>query len=259
MPSPFPGMDPYVERPEIWPDFHDSLIVAIRGALNPLLRPRYAALSRDRLYVIDSQRPVYPDVGFVELSQTRASGRTATLEVDAPAIFDLSPEEVREPYIEIIEPAAGNRIVTSIEVLSPTNKTIGDGRDSYLKKRSELWAADVNLVEIDLLRDGEPTIWVSPRRLDTLRPWHYVIAVSRRERHKQEVYARPLKRPLPKVSIPLAAEDKDVILDLQAAFTRCWDEGAYPELLRYRESPPGTLSADDLAWCAGITQSCREL
>ena len=130
MPSPFPGMDPYIERPEIWPDFHDSLIAAIRGILQPHLRPRYAALTQDRLYVMESDRPVYPDVGIIRTNRPAAPtsiSRTATQECDSPAIFDLSQEEIREPYIEIIEPAAGNRVVTAIDVLSPTNKTPGAG------------------------------------------------------------------------------------------------------------------------------------
>jgi hypothetical protein len=180
------------------------------------------------------------------------------LAADAPTVFDLSDEEIRELYIEIIEPAAGNRIVTVIEVLSPTNKTRGEGRDSYVKKRKELWSGGVNVVEIDLIRGDESTVRVSERRLDSLRPWHYVIAVSRRRPFQQEVYANLLQRRLPRLSIPLAGNDKDVPLDLQAAFARCWDEGPYPELLRYNERPPGALSAEDAAWCAAMLQSRRE-
>ncbi len=259
MPSPFPGMDPYIERPALWPDFHDSLIAAIRAALNPVLRPRYAALTQDRLYVTESNRPIYPDVGIIQMSRRGppTNGGVAVLDAEAPAVFDLAQDEVREPFIEIIEPAAGNRVVTAIEVLSPINKTAGNGLDSYVEKREELWAANVNLVEIDLLRAGAPTVWVSPHRLESLRPWHYVIAVSRRQRFQQEVYPRSLKRPLPTIAIPLARDDKDVSLDLQAAFTNCWDAGAYPELLRYDEPPPGTLSSDDAAWCATIAQAFR--
>jgi hypothetical protein len=251
MACPLFGMDPYFERPEIWPDFHDSLIIAIRGLLNPLLRRRYAALSRERLYVIESDRPVYPDAGIVELPRPTSSARggAAALVADAPAVFALPVEEVREPTIEIIEPAAGNRVVTAIEVLSPTNKAPGDGRESYLKKRAEYWAAEVNIVEIDLLRDGDATVWVSAPRLDSLRPWHYVVAVRRRHGLQQHVYARTVRQPLPKISVPLAQDDNDVTLDLQAAFARSWNEGAYPELLGNQQSLPGKMSAEDRTWC----------
>jgi hypothetical protein len=256
MTCPFPGMDPYIEQPAIWPDFHDSLITAIRGALNPFLRPRYAALTQDRLYVFQSSRPIYPDIGVIDLSprrRTTAHG-AATLEADAPAVFELGPDEIRIPYIEIIEPAAGNRIVTTIEVLSPTNKDTGLGRDHYVQKRRELWSAGVNLVEIDLLRAGEKTVWDPQAHLDSLRPWHYVVAVARRSELTQELYAISLRRRLPTISIPLANDDKDVPLDLQAAFIRCWNEGPYPELLHYHEAPPAILSDDDVAWCKSLVQ-----
>lgn len=252
MPCPFPGMDPYLERQQIWGDFHDSLIIAIRGALQPLLRPRYVALTQDRLYVVESERPVYPDVSVVRTSARIQPASTATAvmdEIDAPAVFDLDREEIRQPLIQIIEPAAGNRIVTAIEVLSPDNKRPGPGRDSYLRKRDEFWNSGTSLVEIDLVRVGEPTVRVSSARLARLRPWHYLVAVTRHQPAKQAVYAVLLQRRLPRVAIPLAADDKDVTLELQAAFTRCWDEGPYPELLHYETAPSGPFDPAEIAWC----------
>src|SRR5262245_41879440 len=134
MPSPFPGMDPYIERPPIWPDFHDSLITYIKAALQPLIRPRYVALSQDRLYVVESERPIRPDVALVP-TPSRAARRAAgaVAELTPPLVFALDREAVREPLIEILEPSAGNRVVTAIEILSPDNKAPGPGRDSYLR------------------------------------------------------------------------------------------------------------------------------
>ena len=250
MPCPFPGMDPYIERPAIWPDFHDSLIAAIRGVLQPLLRPRYAAVTQDRLYVVEADRPIRPDVSVVRTSRPRTGGAaTAVLEADAPAVFELWRDEIREPLIHIIEPAAENRLVTAIEVLSPENKARGPGRTSYLRKRDEFWQGGANLVEIDLLRAGRPTLRVSGEQLDTLQPWRYLVAATRRWPSRQEVYAVPLERRLPRVSIPLAEDDTDVLLDLQAAFTRCWDEGPYPELLNYNDPAPGELTEAEQEWC----------
>ena len=182
MPSPFPGMDPYIERPVIWPDFHNHLITAIKAALQPLLRPRYVALSEDRLFVVESDRPIRPDLALVRTSSPKppAGAATAVMELDAPAVFELWREEIRQPLIQILEPAAGNRVVTAIEVLSPDNKAAGEGRDSYLQKREEYWAAGTNLVEIDLLRVGQPTVRVSAENMATLRPWRYLVAVTRR-------------------------------------------------------------------------------
>jgi len=251
MPSPFPGMDPYIERPEIWPDFHDSLITFIRGALQPLLRPRYVALTQDRLFVVESDRPIRPDVAVVRTSSPKppAGASAAILEADAPAVFELWREEIRQPLLQIVEPAAGNRVVTAIEVISPDNKAAGAGRVSYLQKREEYWSAGTSLVEIDLLRAGQPTVRLSAEQMAALGPWTYLVAVTRRWPSRHEVYAIPLPHRLARVRIPLAEDDKDVVLDLQAVFTRCWEEGPYPELLRYDGPPPGTLTAEEVRWC----------
>ena len=109
MPCPFPGMDPYIERPAPWPDFHDSLIAALRGVLQPLLQPKYAALTQDRLYVVETDRTLWPDVAVVRASggQEAMQVATALAECDAPAVFPLLREEVRQPYLTIVEPAAG--------------------------------------------------------------------------------------------------------------------------------------------------------
>jgi hypothetical protein len=257
MRCPFPGMDPYLERPEIWPDFHDSLIAAIRGILQPLLRPKYAAITQDRLYVVEADRPIRPDVAVVRTSEkpTKASANVGSmLKADAPAVFELWREEIRQPLVHIIEPSAGNRLITAIEVLSPDNKTQGPGRSSYLRKRDEFRDGGANLVEIDLLRDGQPTARISSEQLDTLRPWDYLVVVTRCWPSRQEVYAVGLPRHLPRVAIPLAERDEDVILDLQAAFSRCWDEGPDPELLGYDGPPPGPPSQPLAEWCRDILQ-----
>lgn len=256
MPSLFPGMDPYIERSSLWPDFHDSLITAVRGLLQPLLKPKYAALTQDRLYLVEADTPIYPDVSVVRTRHSGpASGNIALLEPNAPSVFELWREELREPYIEIVEPAANNRIVTSIEILSPTNKNTRDGRQAYLAKREALWRGGVNLVEIDLLRLGHPIIWLSDEQRQQLRPWHYLTAVTRRYPSRHEIYEILLQNALPKVAIPLTPEDKDVVLDLQAAFNRTWDEGPYPELLHYENAPPGTWSPEEVAW---IEQKLRD-
>jgi hypothetical protein len=251
MPCPFPGMDPYIEQPEIWPDFHDRFITHMCEALQPLLRPRYVALTQDRLYVVESDRPIRPDVSVVE-ARTRpklAARATALLEMDAPAIFPIAREVIREPLIHIIEPKSGNRLVTSIEVLSPDNKIAGAGRKSYQRKRSEVWRSGANLVEIDLLRFGKPTARIPAGRLEELRPWHYLVVVGRRRPARREVYAVPLQKRLPRIGVPLAHNDADVALDLQAVFAECWEKGAYPDVLRYEMETPEGMSDAERKWC----------
>ena len=133
MPCPFPGMDPYIERPEIWPDFHNSLVAYIREALQPLLRPHYAALCQDRLYVVEHWRPIHPDISVVRTTRDEGSVAVCALP-DTPLVVEIVEEEISQPLIHIIEPAAGNRIVTGIEVLSPDNKRAGPGREFLSEK-----------------------------------------------------------------------------------------------------------------------------
>lgn len=249
MECPFPGMDPYIERPAIWADFHDALVAEIRVELQPLLRPKYAALMQDRLYVVQSDRPIKPDVAVVKTRSRRPGrARSALMELDEPLIFRLPGDEAREPYIEIIEPAAGNRLITAIEVLSPDNKHSGPGRRKYLRKRREVRRARANLVEIDLLRAGKPSFPVPHEELAKRGVWHYLVAVLRRPR-RQELYPVALQNRLPRFGVPLKKSDDDVPLDLQAVFARVWREGPYPALLSYDAAPPGELTPAELAWC----------
>ena len=248
MRCPFPGMDPYLERPAIWPDFHDSLIAYTRETLQPQLRPRYVALTQDRLYVVEHERPIRPDVSILRTDSDGGVATAVAVEPDTPLVVEIIEEEIRQPLIHIIEPAAGNRVVTAIEVLSPDNKTPGPGQTSYLRKRDELWQSEAHLVEVDLLRGGGRVLRVSPQRLEQLPPWCYLVAVSRRP-SQCEFYTFSLEQSLPRVAIPLAHGDPDVVLDLQAAFTRCLDAGPYPELLQYDQPAPGELTVEQAAWC----------
>jgi hypothetical protein len=250
-------MDPYIERSAIWPDFHDAFVAAIRGVLQPLLRPKYVALTQDRLYVVESDRPIRPDVSIVRTSVGEQSS-VAVAEPDIATVFEVSREEIREPYIEIVEPAAGNRVVTAIEVVSPSNKHSPAGRNAYEVKREELIAGHASFVEIDLLHEGHAIVRVSPDKLATLGRYHYLVAVTRQIPSRQEVYAVSVERRLPRVAIPLDAGVADVTLDLQAAFTRCWNEGPYPELLRYDERVPGNWNEAEVAWLVGTLRS-REM
>ena len=250
MQCPFPGMDPYIERPAIWADFHDRLITAVSASLQPLLRPKYAALVQDRLFVVESNRPIWPDVSIVEPRRPHSSpASVAVVEMDEPMIFDSEEDELRESYIEIIEPAAGNRLITAIEVLSPDNKAPGPGRKKYLRKRREVLRSRANLVEIDLLRAGRPTFGIAVADLPTLPPWRYLTVVTRRRR-RHEIYAIALDKRLPRLRIPLTKDDPDVPLDLQAAFTRVWQDGPYPALLDYDRPPPGEMTPEEIAWCS---------
>lgn len=263
MPSPFPGMDPFLERPEIWPDFHDRLITYICEALQPVLRPRYVALTQDRLFVVESQRPIRPDISvFESRPHHHSSGSNATSILEALAadpatsMIDFESDAIRQPYIEIIEPTSGNQVITAIEVLSPDNKTPGPGQRSYEQKQSELLASGVNLVEIDLLSTGKRTIPGLPDLGNipdaVAKDLHrrYLVMVSRMQPRFCELYGIELSQRLPRVAVPLKPSDQDVTLDLQSVFHRCYDSGPYPQLLYYDQPAPAPLSDAETALVA---------
>jgi hypothetical protein len=248
-------MDPYIERRALWADFHDRLVIHVQGLLQPLLKPKYVAIVQDRLYLAEVERAVLPDVSVVTTRKRPVRqpvpGSLAVAEAapDPAKEYALQREEVREPYLTIVEPAARDRVVTSIEVLSPKNKGRDIGRRAYKTKRRDLWEGGSNFVEVDLLRAGRATADATDAELEDQGPYHYLVVVTRQHPPRRAIYATTVRQRLPRVAIPLLRDDPDVTLDLQAAFSRTWDGGPYPEVLDYDRPPPGKMSADDVAWC----------
>jgi hypothetical protein len=158
-------------------------------------------------------------------------------------------ESVRETALHILDLTANNQTVTVIHLISPANKQTGPGRTSYFQWREELWNTGKNLVEIDLLRDGEPTILGTSAKLAKSCGWTYLMTVTRHFPSSQGGYGVPLNRPLPTIKVPLYGDDPEVSLDLQAAFNLCWDRGPYPALSRYDGPPPGRMTGDEIVWC----------
>ncbi|MFN3335825.1 MAG: DUF4058 family protein [Caldilinea sp.] len=258
MPSPFPGMDPYLEDHALWQDVHSSLITYIREELQAKIRPSYVARIGERIELAQVHKGYIPDVLIVKrsraLRETAAYAEAPT--VDDPQTYALFDEERRVPYIEIIQRATGE-VVTLIEVLSPSNK-IGDGRDLYLQKQADLLATPVSLVEIDLLREGKPTTLA--RQVEITQPpdWRYVVSVSRGgQRSRLEVYPFSVRDRLPRCRIPLRSPDPDVVLDLPAVFTRCYDVGGYDLTIDYTKPPPGDLSEAELGWLRSHLEAWR--
>jgi hypothetical protein len=262
MPSPFPGMDPYLEEPARWPDVHQSLITYIRDALQPQVRPRYHARMGERVYILQEPRAMYPDVILTQRPVKEPAPvdvGTATPQVavdeedsDTPTILTLPPVEYREPFVEIIH-AAGDEVVTVIEVLSPANKTPGEGHRLYRRKQQEILDSPAHLIEIDLLSEGLHTVAISEEGQASLPPHRYLVGVKRApERYRFEVYPIPLQRRLPRVRVPLREPDPDVALDLQAVFTRCYDNGGYADFLDYQQPAPVPFSPEEAAWVEGL-------
>jgi len=248
MPSPFPGMDPFIESQK-WEGFHHYLAVELGASLVPQVRPRYVVEVEERVYVEyfpNGRDVIRPDVSVVEGQPSEPwAAATAGADALAPVVLTLPvPQEEREPFITI-RSRETMEVVTVIEVLSPTNKNPhGDGNMEYLRKRGRVLGSDTHLVELDLLRGGERLPTVEP-----LPPADYYALVSRANRRpKVEVYAWTLRQPLPTIPVPLAGNDPDVTLDLQAIFTAVYDRAGYDYSLDYHRPIEPPLSEADAAW-----------
>lgn len=201
MPSPFPGMDPYIEDAEIWGDFHSDLAAEIRAELNQQLQPRYIARIIPRVSVESS--------------------------VDLEIPFRLSCVEVREVNTM--------QLVTAIEILSPVNKRPGhDAYEGYQRKRRELLRSQAHLLEIDLLRSGTRP----PLRQAVPTAPYYVVLSRVNLRPRVDVWPIQLWEPLPRVPIPLLDPDPDAAIDFGAIVAEVYKRGAYAALIDYRKSPP---------------------
>jgi hypothetical protein len=162
--------------------------------------------------------------------------------------------EVHEPYIAIYD-VEGREVVTIIEVLSPSNKTPGPGRNDYLAKQQEILESETNLVEIDLLRQGSHVLAVPPWEVAQRGSADYLICTRRTARPGgYEVLRLTVRQPLPLLPIPLRTGEPDVVLDLAAAFTRAYDAGAYDLLVDYTQEPEPPLSRADAAWAEALLQ-----
>lgn len=256
MPSPFPGMDPYLEDPALWPDVHFGLIASIRRRLQPQLAPRYYAHLGERLYIEDVRHALYPDVTVLRApAPAPPERRGGTLVADEPVILPFSLQH-REPFLEI-RATSSHEVVTVIEVISPANKSSGGrGRDEYRQKQDRVMASQANLVELDLLRRGAPVVMAPPVELVTLKQYDYVVSVNRAAaRDQAEVYAFTLRERLPRVRIPLRSPDPDVVLDLPAVLAECYEEGLYALRVDYRNPPGISLSPGDAPWAEGLLQA----
>ena len=195
----FPGMDPYLEDPQIWPGVHGRLIVYIADALQPLLRPRYITGVEERVFVEGPDREIIPDLWLRQSRSSRAEGAVAFAEGDVPVIVRVPSLEVHETYVTILDRQSGFRVVTVIEVVSPSNKFAGPGRRSYIDKQQEIIASETHLVEIDLLRTGPHVLAVTESAARGRGEYDYLISVNRagKVRDVFELYPRLLRQLAP--------------------------------------------------------------
>jgi hypothetical protein len=270
MPSPFPGMDPYLESLDWFPNLHHDLIFCIKQTLQIRLPESYYAQSNQRVWLEYSRRYAEPDFEIVRSGKRprkRSRERAAVAEKQPaePSLVSVVMNEhgpFKESFVEIRRRKGKEvRLLTSLKVLSPSNKTAGNpGRAQYINKQREVLGSEVHLVEIDLLRGGTHTSAVSREVAEAKGgSFDYHVSVHRFDRPNDDfVYPIQLEQRLPAINVPLLPGDPDVTLDLQAVFDQAYDAGPYNREVDYDEDavvPP--LRPDQLRWAAARRKAPR--
>lgn len=228
MPTPFPGMDPYLERPGLWQQVHADLIVDIRRFLAPLLRPRYSVAIEQHTYLTVwppyQQSVGIPDV-LITLPKNGTYDTAITVAVPAAVVHPVAgelpiPEEgLVERYLEVRQ-VTTQEVITMIEVLSLTNKTLREGRLQYQRKRHNVLNSLTHLVEIDLLRVGKPLPMAVTGQDD------YRIVVSRSQQRPQaDIYLFGIRNLIPDFPIPLRTGETEPTLPLNQILHNLYDLG----------------------------------
>jgi hypothetical protein len=259
---PFPGMDPWLEHPALWPDVHNSLIVAIRDALAPLVEPRYVVGVEEHTYFLsygDLLMIAEPDLNIATattggpppvpgIPKPTAEGDVLVLDVEIPVADPLT-----EAYLEIRH-VETRRVVTVIEVLSPVNKGHSKGRRKYLRKREAIAASRTSFVEIDLLRAGRPMPFGRP-----IPDRDYRILVRRggRRMNGAKLYMFSYKNSIPQIPVPLAANEPSPPLDLTPVAHDLFDRARYYLRVNYSRPPVPPLRPEDLPWAEAIIAQAR--
>ncbi|QDT16093.1 DUF4058 family protein [Alienimonas californiensis] len=256
MPSPFPGVDPFLEGHGLWREFHNAFIVAAQERILEALPEKYDCPMEVELFLRERSAEERIGVGRADwaVGQPRTTpnrppeaGSGNAVGTVAPSMRSVLPPAVDEEYRNLlhITDRSGERLVCVVELLSPSNKSGGD-RTQYLNKRRQIERSDAHLVEIDLLRGG--------RRLpigDEV-PLPFVVLVGRAdERPEVDLWTFGLRDSLPVIPIPLADDDPPLPLPLAEVFDRTYDRGRYSRRA-YRFAPDPPLSAEDAAWAAAV-------
>jgi hypothetical protein len=215
MNNPFPGMNPYLEDPALWPEFHRQLVKTAYGSLLPGLVDRYSAQIGHRQYLVDGRH-------------------------------------YEEDFIEIRQRADG-KLITLVESVSPANRTTTEGRRAYLEQRRQARQAGANLVEIDLVLQGQPMLDYSR---EGLPDWHYAVTVARANNPDRfEIYTATLQKRLPRFRMPLASDDRDTVVDLLATSTLAMSQVKDADRIDYSRDPVVPLVDEERRWLRGLLKA----
>ena len=259
MPSPFPGMDPYLEP--FWLDIHASMNIYIRDDLASQLPPGLVARAEQRVYLEEpgeERRVVSPD-DSIHLNTTwdgrsgwsvHDEGGVAVAETsDVAVLYKVPPRKIRETLIEVLD-ASKREVVTTLELLSPSNKRPGPGRDAYLDKQGALLQSQTSLVEIDLLRGGRWTVTMPESAVKPAHRTTYRACVWRWwDPYRYALYPIGLRDPLPPIRVPLRRDEQSITLHLKPLLDRAYRNGGY-DGIDYTQPPDPPLNDDDASWLA---------
>lgn len=245
-------MNPYLEQPDFWSDFHNQLVASLARVLVPELLPKYRVVMDKWVYKVGAGSAIAIGIPDVAVQQSRtqqpivqsvtkaAQATIQPIQVTVPLL-----EEVRQAYLEVRD-SATQAVVTTIEVLSPANKR-GEGRRKYEMKRQQVLESLTKLVEIDLLRDGEVLPVGEPVGEQNFSS-HYRILVSRAtDRPIADLYPFNLGDRVPAFPLPLHPEDAELTVDVQQLIDDLYDQLGYEYFINYHSSPPVPWSESDIA------------
>jgi uncharacterized protein DUF4058 len=247
MPSPFPGMNPYLEQNDIWQDFHDRFVPALGDELAALVSPHFIVKIEEHLFIheVESDADEYIGNADINASVTHKPESMSTGVITSPMMARVPIMQLeRQPYLEIRD--RRDQVLAIIEVLSPSNKKSGPFRRQFIYKRNQVLATWASYVEIDLLRGGERMPLEPPPVTD------YCVLVSRYEdRPDIGFWPIALRDPLPTIPIPLPEPVSNAKIDLQKVLNTVYDRAHYKDHL-YRGKPNPPLSAGDAAWAQSL-------
>ena len=213
MRNPFPGMNPYLEQPELWHQVHNRLIVAIADNLTPQIVPKYRVSIEERVY---SRVPI--------------------------------PEQVTERFLEVRSTNTG-AVISVIEILSPKNKRSKEGREAYERKRQKIIGSATNLVEIDLLRLGDPM-----PVLGVTGTGYRILVSPGWCRPDADLYTFSLKDPIPPFLVPLRQGESELVVDLQRLLNEVYERARFDLAIDYSQPVKPALPSEEATWVAKILE-----
>ena len=263
MRSPFPGMDPYIEAQESWPDFHHKLIADLDRAISALLPDGYRCRMDERAYIVlagideKDESEMLPDIGIVGPDAPRKKRRAASTEASdgGVTVVPFIEEQYRETFIEISLRRPEPQLVACVEVLSASNKRRGsEGWDQYVKKRNAMLLGSAHFIEIDLLLGGS--------RMPMMGTWpdspYYVMLCRKPSAPTCRVWRASYREPLPSVRIPLAQRDPDLVIPLQPLVDEIYARSRYWLDLDYSRPVGLGITSGDAEWMRERITALRE-